>query len=128
MTVKAVVVVDTVTSDAGTHKPKATATTEGTTESSLTVWESAEGIRAGVWEVTPGTFASTRPDYHETCQIVSGRATITEPDGTQFEIGPGSLFITPEGWEGTWEVHETLRKSWVVIPFAALANPVRQGE
>ena len=40
----------------------------------------------------------------------------------------GSLFITPEGWEGTWEVHETLRKSWVVIPFAALANPVRQGE
>ena len=118
---KAIVVLDARTSDAGVHHAKATAKHEGQTESSRTVWESAEGIRSGVWEVTPGTFDSTRPQYHEMCQIVSGRATITEPDGTTFDIGPGSLFITPEGWVGTWEVHETLRKVWVVIPFEALA-------
>lgn len=118
---KAIVVSDARTSAAGEHRPKVTAKLPGQTESSLTVWESAEGIRSGVWEVTPGVFDSTRPEYHEMCQIVSGRATITEPDGTVFEIGPGSLFITPEGWTGTWEVHETLRKVWVVVPFAALA-------
>ncbi|WP_347344516.1 cupin domain-containing protein [Microbacterium sp.] len=118
---KAIVVSDARTADAGEHHPKPTAAQPGQTESSRTVWESAEGIRSGVWEVTPGTFDSTRPGYHEMCQIVSGRATITEPDGTSFEIGPGSLFITPEGWVGTWEVHETLRKTWVVIPFDALA-------
>lgn len=119
---KAIVISDARTCDAGEHRPKATAIAAGQTESSRTVWESAEGIRSGVWEVTPGRFGSTRPGYHEMCQIVSGRATITEPDGETFEVGPGSLFITPEGWAGTWEVHETLRKTWVVIPFEALAN------
>ena len=118
---KAIVVSDVRTCDAGEHRPKATAKQPGQTESSRTLWESAEGIRSGVWEVTPGTFDSTRPEYHELCQIVSGSATITEPDGTSFEVVPGALFITPEGWVGTWEVHETLRKAWVVIPFAALA-------
>ncbi|MFT4215341.1 MAG: cupin domain-containing protein [Microbacterium sp.] len=122
---KAIVVSDARTCDAGEHRPKATARQPGqTTESSRTVWESAEGIRSGVWEVTPGTFDSTRVGYHELCQIVSGRATITEPDGTSFEIAPGSLFITPEGWVGTWEVHETLRKTWVVIPFEVLSAHV----
>jgi hypothetical protein len=120
---RAIVVSDVTTTDAGDHKAKATAELEGQTESSRTVWESAEGIRSGVWEVTPGSFRSTRPQYHEMCQIVSGSATIEEEDGTTFEVQAGSLFITPEGWTGRWTVHETLRKAWVVIPFAALAAP-----
>lgn len=120
---RAIVVSDVTTTDAGDHKAKATAELEGQTESSRTVWESAEGIRSGVWEVTPGSFRSTRPQYHEMCQIVSGSATIEEEDGTTFEVQTGSLFITPEGWTGRWTVHETLRKAWVVIPFAALAAP-----
>ena len=120
---RAIVVSDVTTTDAGDHKAKATAELDGQTESSRTVWESAEGIRSGVWEVTPGSFRSTRPQYHEMCQIVSGSATIEEEDGTTFEVQAGSLFITPEGWTGRWTVHETLRKAWVVIPFAALAAP-----
>lgn len=120
---RAIVVSDVTTTDAGDHKAKATAELEGQTESSRTVWESVEGIRSGVWEVTPGSFRSTRPQYHEMCQIVSGSATIEEEDGTTFEVQAGSLFITPEGWTGRWTVHETLRKAWVVIPFAALAAP-----
>lgn len=122
--IKSITITDVATSDAGEHHEKATAEAEAQTESSRTVWESAEGIRSGVWEVTPGTFTSTRPAYHEMCQIVSGRATIVEPDGTEFEIRAGSLLITPEGWTGKWIVHETLRKAWVVIPFTALAAPV----
>ena len=122
--IKSIAIMDVATTDAGEHHRKATAESEEQTESSRTIWESAEGIRSGVWEVTPGTFSSTRPGYHEMCQIVSGRATIVEPDGTTFEIRAGSLFITPEGWSGKWIVHETLRKAWVVIPFAALAAPV----
>lgn len=121
----AIIVADATQADAGEHRPKATAEQPGQTESSRTVWESGEGIRSGVWEVTPGSFRSTRPEYHEMCQIVSGTATITEDDGSSFEIGPGSLFVTPEGWTGHWQVHETLRKVWVTIPFSALAAPVR---
>ncbi|MET4098520.1 putative cupin superfamily protein [Agrococcus sp. UYP10] len=122
---KSIHITDVVTTDAGEHHDKATAEEAGQTESSRTVWESAEGIRSGVWEVTPGAFSSTRPEYHEMCQIVSGRATIFEEDGSSFEVQAGSLFVTPEGWKGRWVVHETLRKAWVVIPFAALADPVR---
>lgn len=118
---RAIVVQDVVTTDAGEHRAKATAERAGQTESSRTVWESPEGIRSGVWEVTPGSFPSTRPQYHEMCQIVSGSATIEEEDGTVFEVRAGSLLITPEGWNARWTVHETLRKAWVVIPFAALA-------
>lgn len=122
---QAIVITDVTTTEVGVHAAKATAEEAGQTEASRTVWESPEGIRSGVWEVTPGAFSSTRPEYHEMCQIVSGRATIIEEDGTSFEVAPGSLFITPEGWTGRWIVHETLRKAWVVIPFAALQDPVR---
>lgn len=59
-------------------------------------------------------FSSTRDGYDAICQIISGTATIAEADGSTFQIGPGSLFVTPAGWEGTWTVHETLRKMWVV--------------
>jgi uncharacterized cupin superfamily protein len=31
--------------------------------------------------------------------ILSGCGTITEPDGNSFDIGPGTLFVTPAGWE-----------------------------
>jgi uncharacterized cupin superfamily protein len=64
-----------------------------------------------------------RPGYHEICQILSETATITEPDGSSFDIGPGTLFVTPAGWEGNWTIHwtthETLRKKWVVIDLPA---------
>lgn len=104
---------DATTAKPGTHAAKATSTTPGQTEVSLRVWE-GDGVITGIWEVTPGTFTSTRDGYNEICQILSGTATITEIDGTSFDIGPGSLFVTPAGWQGSWTVHETMRKMWVV--------------
>jgi uncharacterized cupin superfamily protein len=113
----------TVMSNANTQNPgepiaKATSSTSGQTEVSLRLW-ARKGLKTGIWEVTPGTFTSTRPGYDEICQILSGTATITEKDGSSFEIGPGSLFVTPAGWEGTWTIHETLRKMWVVADLPA---------
>ena len=116
--VKAIVIGDANNVYPGEHVAKATSVTPGQTEVSLRAWE-GQGIRTGIWEVTPGTFSSTREGYDEICQILSGTATITEVGGTTFEIGPGSLFVTPAGWEGSWTVHETLRKMWVVADVAA---------
>ncbi len=116
--VKATVMSDANTINPGEHSPKATSSTPGQTEVSLRLW-AREGLKTGIWEVTPGTFASTRPGYDEICQILSGSATITEEDGNSFEVGPGSLFVTPAGWRGTWTIHETLRKMWVVIDLPA---------
>ncbi|WP_461162933.1 cupin domain-containing protein [Arthrobacter sp. R4-81] len=103
---------DTTSVNLGEHVAKATSSTPGQTEVSFKFWED-NGLRTGVWEATPGTFTSTREGYNEICQILSGTATITDENGS-FDIGPGSLFVTPAGWRGSWTVHETLRKMAVV--------------
>ncbi len=119
--VKATVMSNATTENPGVHILKETSTTPGQTEVSLRLW-AREGLKTGIWEVTPGTFKSTRPGYDEICQILSGTATITEADGSSFEVGPGSLFVTPAGWEGTWLIHNTLRKMWVVADLPAAAG------
>lgn len=119
--VKATVMSDATTQNPGEHKSKETSVTPGQTEVSLRLW-ARDDFKTGIWEVTPGTFKSTRPGYDEICQILSGTATITEPDGTSFDIGPGTLFVTPAGWEGHWTIHETLRKMWVVKDLPARTN------
>lgn len=111
--VKATVMNNANTENPGEHLPKPTSSTPGQTEVSLRLW-AREGLKTGIWEATPGVSTSTRPGYDEICQVLSGTATITEEDGTSFEVGPGSLFVTPAGWTGTWTIHETLRKMWVV--------------
>ena len=110
--VKATVMSDATTVDPGEHKSKETSVTPGQTEVSLRLWA----------EVTPGEFKSTRPGYDEICQILSGSGTITEPDGSSFDIGPGTLFVTPAGWEGTWTIRETVRKMWVVADLPATTD------
>ena len=94
--------------------PKPTSLT-GQTESSRTVWESPDGtVQLGVWECSPGTFTATREGYDEVAQILFGSATITTDEGQTCKLGPGSVFVTPAGWSGTWTVHETVRKTYVV--------------
>lgn len=116
--VTATVMSDATTASPGEHNPKETAIQAGQTEASFRLWN-RDGLKTGIWEVTPGEFKSTRPGYDEICQILSGRGTITEPDGNSFDIGAGTLFVTPAGWEGHWTIHETLRKMWVVADVPA---------
>ncbi|MEU9078676.1 cupin domain-containing protein [Kitasatospora sp. NPDC048538] len=101
--------------DLGAPLPKPTSTTVGQVEAALVVWEGTEGVETGVWEASTGTFTASRDGYHEVCQILSGRATVTQTGGTPVEIGPGDTLITPAGWTGVWEVHERLRKTYVIV-------------
>lgn len=110
---RAIVVKNVETMELGSTQPKPTAITPGQIEAAVTSW-SSDGLEAGAWEASPGTFTATRVGYHEVCQIVSGRATITEHDGIAYELSAGDLFVTPAGWHGTWTVHETLRKMFVI--------------
>jgi len=105
-----------VTADLGAHAPKPTTLTPGQTEAAVTLWASEDGrYEAGIWEATPGDFPSVREGFHEVCQLLAGSVTIDSTDGTTTELRAGDLFVTPEGWTGTWRVHETLRKAWVTI-------------
>lgn len=100
------------------HTPKPTSL-DGQTESSATLWESEDGLlETGVWECTPGTFTAFRDGYDEIAHIVSGSATVESNDGAIVQLAPGSTLITPAGWKGTWIVHDTVRKVYVIRTLA----------
>lgn len=99
----------------GTPAPKPQSTT-GQHEAAAAVWTTPDGrTETGVWECDPGTFSAVRSGRSEVCQITAGRATVTGEDGVVAEVGPGSTLVLPDGWRGTWTVHETIRKLYLMI-------------
>ena len=72
-------------------------------------------VEIGVWEVTPGTFNGSKEGVYETMHFVAGTGTITSDDGTVSEIRPGVFMLCPDGWSGTWDVRETVRKAYTVV-------------
>ncbi|MFL6069837.1 MAG: cupin domain-containing protein [Actinomycetes bacterium] len=71
------------------------------------------GIQVGIWECTPGGWTiKDRPD-HETVQILTGRARLTNADGTSTELTAGDVLTLPKGWSGRWDIVETVRKFFI---------------
>ncbi len=72
-------------------------------------------VATGIWECTPGAFPSRRDGFCELMHFVAGAATISEADGAVHEIRPGAVLFVPDGWQGTWEIRETVRKTYVTV-------------
>ena len=110
----------------GSFAEKPTTLTPGQTEASSVLWTSADGHTViGVWECTPGRFTADRSKAGEYCHILSGRASVSNADGSGTrDIGPGDLLVLPQGWTGTWVIHEHVRKLFVLD--AAPARPAGQ--
>jgi uncharacterized protein len=72
------------------------------------------GGRSGVWECTPGRFHSAREGDTELMYFLAGAGTITTADGTVHEIRPGVVLVAPDGWRGTWDIRETVRKVYTI--------------
>ena len=98
----------------GVPGPKPTAVTEGQQEASRELW-SADSLNVGIWECSPGLFTAVRDGYHEVCQILAGRVTITAEGQKPVEAGAGDTVVMPAGWKGTWEVHDTVRKTYITL-------------
>lgn len=100
----------------GEFADKPTTLSEGQKEASNLLWTSADGhTKIGVWECTPGRFTANRTAAGEYCHIISGRATVTNSDGSgSRDIGPGDLLILPQGWTGEWVIHEHMRKLFLI--------------
>ncbi|GAA2576139.1 cupin domain-containing protein [Dactylosporangium fulvum] len=88
-------------------------------EVSLPMWpDERKGImKSGIWEATPGLLRGKREGWAEICHIISGRATVTTEGGDAVELGPGDVLVLPDGWRGTWEIHETVRKFYALQRF-----------
>jgi uncharacterized cupin superfamily protein len=100
----------------GDFADKPTTLTKGQKEASNLLWTSADGhTKIGVWECTPGRFTADRTAAGEYCHILSGRATVSNADGTgSRDIGRGDLLVLPQGWTGEWVIHEHMRKLFVI--------------
>ena len=81
--------------------------------SGVTLWSDG-GQEVGVWECTPGPSYWTL-ETHEAVYILAGRMTVTPDGGTPQEVAAGDSAVFPRGWRGTWQIHETIRKLYVLF-------------
>jgi uncharacterized protein len=92
--------------------PRLNATSGEPVESKLVLYAD-RFTEIGIWEVTPGTFPASKDGVCELMQFVSGSATIVDANG-ETSVQPGTVMFTPDGWTGTWTVHETVRKTYAL--------------
>ncbi|MFM8721892.1 MAG: cupin domain-containing protein [Acidimicrobiaceae bacterium] len=71
-------------------------------------------VTAGTWECEPGASRWEFTTRGEVIYVWSGRMTVHQDGDDPVELTAGSSCIFPIGWKGTWTVHETLRKVFVV--------------
>jgi uncharacterized cupin superfamily protein len=75
--------------------------------------------RVGVWECTPGRWRRQVME-REFAHFLSGRARFIPDQGEAFDINAGDAVWFPADTTGTWEIIETLRKSYVIVGFSPL--------
>ena len=72
------------------------------------------GIDSGIWECTPGPSRWVL-ETNEFVHVLFGSMTITADGGEPEFVGAGDTLFIPRGWSGHWEIHETLRKLYVIF-------------
>ncbi|TCB97255.1 DUF861 domain-containing protein [Micromonospora zingiberis] len=72
-------------------------------------------VISGIWECEPGSSRWEFLTRGEIIHVVSGRMTVQEDGAEPTTVTPGTTAYFPIGWRGTWTVHETLRKVYVVF-------------
>lgn len=90
---------------------------EGTNPQTVTIvnYQSSDGRKtAGVWLCTPGkwTFAYDKWEY---CHFHEGYCIITPEGGEPVHLRAGDIFTIEPGTQGTWEVLETVRKTFIFV-------------
>lgn len=73
-----------------------------------------ESILTGTWECAPCVEDIPAYPVHELMTIVSGRITLTHPDGAKEHMKAGDTFFIAKGAPVVWEITETLRKIYMI--------------
>lgn len=82
--------------------------------SGLSLWEDGDGAESGIWECTPGP-SRWELETNEFVHVLSGSMTVTADGSDPMEVTAGDTVLFPKGWAGTWQIHETLRKLYVIF-------------
>lgn len=82
--------------------------------SGLYLWQDGSGQESGIWECTPGP-SRWELETNEFVHVLSGSMTVTADGADPMEVKGGDTLLFPKGWAGTWQIHETLRKLYVIF-------------
>lgn len=73
-------------------------------------------LHQGVWRCEPGHWRiAFGPEQHELFTVLSGRCRIHAAAGGCQEAGPGEAISIPPGFEGSFEVLETVTKTYAIV-------------
>ena len=72
-----------------------------------------ENFFCGVWSSTEGKWTLNYTE-DEFCYLISGRAILTDNEGTVQEINAGDAFVVPVGYQGTWETIGEAKKFYAI--------------
>jgi len=72
------------------------------------------GPETGVWQCTAGPSYWVQEE-NEFVYILSGSLTVTPDGGKPATFGAGDCAMFPRGWRGSWDLHETVRKVYVLF-------------
>jgi uncharacterized cupin superfamily protein len=81
--------------------------------SGLELWKDGDS-EVGIWECTAGPSYWTL-ETHEEIYVIAGSMTVTREGEQPLEVKAGDAVVFPKGWAGTWQIHETLRKLYVIF-------------
>jgi hypothetical protein len=87
----------------------------GDPQTSGIILYSTDVMTVGVWECTPGGWNTVNRPASEAMIFLSGRARLTTQGGEPVIFQAGDTFVLPKGWNGRWEVLETVRKFFVEV-------------
>jgi uncharacterized protein len=73
-------------------------------------------VEAGVWECSPGVW-SRQVKQAEFCHFIAGHCFFTPEGGQPMEIRAGDAIFFPPNSKGTWDVKETVRKTYVTFMY-----------
>lgn len=100
----------------GPFRPRADASTTSMMEADREYFAvPGSGVEMGYWEGTPGSFPARREGYTEICHVLSGSATLHTDGAGSVEVSAGDSVAFPSGWSGRWDLHEPLRKMYIIV-------------
>ncbi|VVM77336.1 hypothetical protein PS631_02138 [Pseudomonas fluorescens] len=76
--------------------------------------ETQDGLSAGVWVCSPGRWRR-KVMQREFSHFVEGHCFFIPDNGSAIEIRAGDAVLFPENCAGTWDVKQTIRKSFLIL-------------
>ena len=76
----------------------------------------AQTLSTGVWTCEPGMWRiAFGPTEQEVFTVLAGRCKLHDALGNATEAGPGQALHIPAGFNGAFEVLETMTKTYVIV-------------